>query len=71
LSEVIVPQDIKNMEYHEETIIVPPNGDIDWTTKGKVSSVKDQGQCGGCWAFAAVATSESWALFSNKTYDLS
>lgn len=56
----------------EENLVMPPiNADIDWTTKGAVSPIKNQGSCGSCWAFSATGVLESWALMKGQTVSLS
>jgi len=61
----------------EETLLLraskgPLPQHVDWVPTGALGPVQDQGQCGGCWSFAATdALSAAWQISTGRFVELS
>ena len=69
LSGPMMPQaNFTKASPHIQLEDLPPS--VDWREQGVINTVRDQGMCGSCWAFAAAGAMEAYAKINDMDRDL-
>jgi cathepsin L len=70
-TQLMIPKKVNSTNITDIENSSLPSG-VDWRSMGVVTDIKDQGQCGSCWAFSAIGTIEGQhALKTNNLVSLS
>ena len=68
----IATDTVKPAAETNESVLRQLPSSVNWCADGYCNPIQDQGNCGSCWAFAAVAVMESsHAIFQGSLYKLS